>query len=278
MRSRMTLLLGFCISWSCLVTQASGGAWVQEKGAYYFKIATGYMNSTSDIDAKGNQVPKAGMGKLRDLNYSAYMEYGIHERITVVTSAPYKRLIDNRTFASGITKEKRNGFGDLETRLRWLVKDGPLVMSFAVGGKFPLWYTDAQEATRVPLSTKKVDADARLLLGKSLYPFPGYVTGEMGFRMRGGALSNEMFYGLEAGVNADRFLFKGFISGIRTFGTCEPTGEVQLIGDQNVLKLSPGVVFSVTDRVDLSAEIIHVFSGCNTGAGNTFFLGVAFKR
>ena len=51
------------------------------------------------------------------------------------------------------------------------------------------------------------------MLGKYLYPFPGYITGEFGYRHRGGNFSNELFYGLEAGVNVDRFLFKGFASG-----------------------------------------------------------------
>ena len=38
----------------------------------------------------------------------------------------------------------------------------------------------------------------------------------------------------------DRVLIKGFISGIRTFGNCEPGEEVDLIGDQNILKICPG--------------------------------------
>ena len=137
---------------------------------------------------------------------------------------------------------------------------------------------DTDPATRVPLSTRKVDLDARVLLGRSLYPAPAYLSGELGFRTRGGALSNEGFYSFEAGVSAGRFLFKGYVSGIVTTGECVSENEVSLIGDQNLLKVSPGIIYEVTPGVELSFDFFRVMSGCNTGAGNTFFFGVAYKK
>ena len=140
-----------------------------------------------------------------------------------------------------------------------------------------MWYAD-DPLSRVPLSSRKVDADVRLLAGRSLYPFPGYLTGETGFRVRTGGFGNEVIYGLEAGVTLGRFLVKGFVSGIQTLGECAPTGEVGLVGDQSVLKLSPGVIFRVRDWLELSGELIHVAWGCNTTAGNSYLFGVALKR
>ncbi len=254
------------------------GAWTQKEKGYYLKVGTNYLNSTGDIDAGGSRIQKAGMGELRDLNFSTYLEYGIRDRLTLVASTPYKRLSDNRTFANGIAKERRSGFGDVEVRMRWLMVDrGPTVASIAVGGKVPLWYGDDPNS-RVPLSSKKVDVDVRFLMGRSLYPFPGYMTGEAGFRARGGVFSNEVFYTLEGGVTLDRFLFKGFVSGIRTFGPCEVVGEVGLIGDQNVTKLSPGVIYRLHDRAEVSLELIYIASGCNTTAGSTLSFGMAFKK
>ena len=223
------------------------------------------------------------MGELRDLNYSAYLEYGLLDRLTLVSSIPYKQLKDTRTLRdlneviTGTALERRWGFGDMEMRLRWLLANKPVVASIAVGGKIPLWYEEDPN-TRVPLSSKKMDADIRLLLGQSLYPAPIYVTGEVGYRVRGGNISNEWFYALEVGITVDRFLFKGYLSGIRTFGTCNPVGEVELIGDQSVLKLSPGVIYRLTDWMELSVDMIRIAAGCNTSAGNTFLFGIAFKR
>ncbi|MDE2999123.1 MAG: hypothetical protein OXU79_08605 [Gemmatimonadota bacterium] len=258
-------------------SHAFGGAWTQKKGGYYLKLSGGYLNTTQDINAAGDRVRKDGEGELRDINCTGYLEYGIYDDLTLVATAPYKNMKDTRTFQTGTALERRWGFGDVEVRLRRLMWNRDFVASVAAGGKIPTWYED-DESTRVPLSSKKIDGDARLLIGKSLYPLPGYVTGELGYRLRGGTFSNEWFYTLEAGFTYDRILIKGFISGIRTFGDCEPGDEVDLIGDQNILKIAPGVIYKLNSRVELSLDLIHVASGCNTTAGNTFFVGVALKR
>ena len=271
------------MTYSGLTSTAFAGAWTQNKGGYYFKVGASYLNSTIDIDANGKQIQKANMGELRDLNYSTYLEYGLLDRLTLVSSVPYKQLKDTRTWRdlneviTGTTLERRWGFGDMEMRLRWLLVNKPVVASIAVGGKIPLWYEE-DPSTLVPLSSKKVDADVRILLGQSLYPAPIYVTGEAGYRIRGGDFSNEGFYALEVGITVDRFLFKGYLSGIRTFGTCNPVEEVELIGDQSVLKFSPGIIYRLTDWMELSVEMIRIAAGCNTTAGNTFLFGIAFKR
>ena len=275
MRERIiffTAMLPFLIA-----SDASAGAWTQKKGDYYLKLAGGYLNTTQDIDAAGEKVRKDGEGELRDVNCTAYLEYGITDAFTLVATAPYKNMKDTRTFQTGTALERRWGFGDVEVRMRRLLWNRDFVASVAAGGKIPTWFED-DESTRVPLSTKKVDGDVRLLVGKSLYPLPGYFTGEVGYRLRGGTFSNEWFYTLEGGVTYDRVLIKGFISGIRTFGNCEAGDEVGLIGDQNILKISPGIIYRVTPRVEVSMDLIHIASGCNTTAGNTFFVGVALKR
>ena len=280
---RSLFFIAICAAYLGLASAAFAGAWTQKKGGYYFKVGTGYLNSTRDIDANGKQIQKANMGELRDLNYSAYLEYGVLNRLTLVSSVPYKQLRDTRTLrdlnsiVTGTALERRWGFGDMEMRLRWLLANQPVVASLAVGGKIPLWYDDDPN-TRVPLSSKEMDADVRILLGQSLYPAPIYVTGEVGYRIRGGNFSNEGFYALEVGITVDRFLFKGYLSGIRTFGTCNPVGEVELIGDQSVLKLSPGVIYRLTDWMELSVDMIHIAAGCNTAAGNTFLFGISLKR
>lgn len=280
---RSLFFLAICTTYLGLTSAAFAGAWTQNKGGYYFKVGASYLNSTIDIDANGKQIQKANMGELRDLNYSTYLEYGLLDRLTFVSSVPYKQLKDTRTWRdlneviTGTTLERRWGFGDMEMRLRWLLANKPVVASIAVGGKIPLWYEE-DPSTLVPLSSKKVDADIRILLGQSLYPAPVYVTGEAGYRIRGGDFSNEGFYALEVGITVDRFLFKGYLSGIRTFGTCNPVEEVELIGDQSVLKLSPGVIYRLTNWMELSVEMIRIAAGCNTSAGNTFLFGIAFKR
>ena len=89
---RSLFFITICATYLGLASAAFAGAWTQNKGGYYFKVGASYLNSTIDIDANGEQIQKANMGELRDLNYSTYLEYGLLDRLTLVSSIPYKRL------------------------------------------------------------------------------------------------------------------------------------------------------------------------------------------
>ena len=255
---------------------AFAGAWTQPQGGHYAKLAVNYLEARSDLDADGNKLSKPRMGRLRDFSVATYIEYGILRRLTLVASAPYKRLTDERTFATGIGTERDANLGDLELRLRYGWRDAPAVFSLAGGVKLPLTYKVRSESN-VPLGTGEIDADLRLLVGRSLYPVPAYLTGELGYRLRGGAFSAEWFAALEGGVSWRRLLFKGSVSSVRTLGDCGAMGQAGLIGDQNVLKFSPGLIYNLSDRVEIHGDLFHIAGGCNTTTGNTLSLGVAFK-
>ena len=241
---------------------------------------------------------------MSDRGLSAYLEYGLLDRLTLVASLPYKSLSFTNARESEHIRDERisrpghpivaldttivhihpdqsaSGLADLELRLRWRLLLDPAVVSLAAGGKFPLGYdvpTDTPESY-VPLGTGETDGEVRLLVGRSLYPVPGYVTGTLGYRRRGGEYGDELFHGLEAGYSWNRLLVKGVVEGIQTLGDCGATGEMGgLVGDQNNLKLSPGLIWSINDRLEVSADLFHIAAGCNTAAGTTWALGLAFK-
>ena len=273
--------------------QLHAGAWTQPQGGFYSKLAGLSFSSVAYLDLDGERQDRAEdpRGELSDRGYSAYLEYGLLERLTLVASLPYKSLeFRNPTEAryfealdSTIVRQhpdqSASGLADLELRLRWRLLLEPAV-SLAAGGKLPLGYEVPTEIPEsyVPLGTGETDAEVRLLVGTSLYPVPGYVTGTLGYRRRGGEYGDELFHGLEGGYSFDRLLLKGVIEGIQTLGDCGATGEGGgLVGDQNNLKLSPGLIWSLSDRVEISADLFHIVSGCNTAAGTTYALGLAFK-
>ena len=165
MRGKITFLTA--VLTLLIASHAFAGAWTQKKGGYYLKLSGGYLNTTQDINAAGDKVPKDGEGRLRDINFTGYLEYGISDELTLVATGPYKNMKDTRTFQTGTALERRWGFGDVEVRVRRLLWNRDFVASVAAGGKVPTWYED-DESTRVPLSTRKIDGDARLLLG---FPF-----------------------------------------------------------------------------------------------------------
>ncbi len=258
---------------------AFAGAWTQENQGYYFKLSSHFVQAKHDYDEVGNRILKAGSGQLTEFDIRGYLEYGIRNGLTLVVSAPYSRLYDVRTFSNGIARERRSGFGDFEIRLKKrLYKGNRIVISAAGGGKVPLWYQDDPD-TRVPLSSKNSDQDMRLLAGVSLYHYGVYITSELGYRKRGGVFSDELFFSFEAGLTVGRFLVKGYLAGIQSRGVCDVTsGEVNLIGDQDILKLSPGVIYRLKEGIELSLELNHTAAGCNTSAGSQYSVGIAFKR
>ena len=274
--------------------QLHAGAWTQPQGGFYSKLAGLSFSSRAylDLDGERRDRGKDPQEELSDRGYSAYLEYGLLDRLTMVASLPYKSLeFTNPTEAryfealdSTIVRQhpdqSSSGLADLELRLRWRLMADPAVVSLAAGGKIPLGYDVPTEIPEsyVPLGTGETDAEVRLLVGTSLYPVPGYVTATLGYRLRGGDYGNELFHGLEAGYSFDRLLVKGVIEGIQTLGDCGATGATGgLVGDQNNLKFSPGLIWSFNDRVEISADLFHIVSGCNTAAGTTYALGLAFK-
>ncbi len=275
-----------------LPAQLDAGAWTQSPGDLYLKVAGLSFRSQEYLDTEGkrlDRLEKPSMEELSDSNASVYLEYGVRERLTLVASLPYKRLVHKKTevryfesLDTTITRiypdENESGLADLEMRLRWRLLQDPAVVSLTLGGKLPLGY-EMQEDSNVPLGTAEIDGDTRLLIGKSLYPLPGYLTSAIGYRKRGGIFSDELLYSFEAGFTYKNLLVKGVAEGVRTFGDCGATGAMaMLIGDQNSLKLAPGLIWSLSERLELGADLFHIVSGCNTAAGTTWALGLAFKR
>ena len=299
---------------AAIPTQLHAGAWTQASGGVYCKIAGLSFRSQDYLDIAGKQQPrvaKPSMEELSDQSISAYLEYGLLERLTLVATLPYKHLVYEKTevkvFKSDVLDttitrihpdEIRSGLTDLELRLRWRLLRNPAVVSLALGGKFPLGYDIDQDSigsldaggiglgpspvagtdSKVPLGTGERDIDVRLLVGKSLYPFPGYLTSTIGYRKRGGAFSDEFFYGFEAGVTYKRLLVKGVVEGMRTLGDCGAMGRGGLVGDQDILKLSPGLIWSLSKHLEIGVDLFHIAAGCNTAAGTTYAAGLAFKR
>ena len=262
--------------------ESRGGAWTQSERGYYLKLSGLSFTTTDELDANGDSAPRPGDGELTDRGVSAYLEYGLTDRLTLVASLPYKRVEDTRFIGGRLTGvaavERSTGFGDLETRLRWSLRTSPLVLSVAAGGKIPAGY-GVTTATRVPLGTGEVDGDVRLLAGRSFHPLPLYTTGELGWRRRGGRFSDEVLFAAETGYTVGRLLLKANLSGVRTLGDCGDASQGGgLIGDQSLYKLSPGLIYRMGPVMELSAEAISVASGCNAATGTTFVVGVAYKR
>ena len=281
--------------------QAHAGAWVQNKNAYYLKFSSSYFSTTEEFDHLGRrrnilEERTAFHGaSFRDVNLNIYLEYGWTERLTAVASLPFKGLNSERIvlYGGGLLEHKETrrtvGPGDLTLSLRHILRAEPAVFSAQVGIKLPLGYEMEPASGGPSLGTSKVDAEAHLLVGKSLHPLPFYFTAGLGYRRRGGMLNDEVAYTSEVGFTSGPALFKFNIHGIdntseppdiagQTVVTPLPGGGGVLpdlvIGDQNVLKLNPGLVYSLGNGLALQGDVFYVAAGKNSLSGTSYSLSL----
>jgi hypothetical protein len=186
----VVLLSGFATALMSVPVYA--GAWLQKKDEGYLKVSYASFNSSRAFDQNGDTVDlNAGgqsSGKYTDISVNTYLEYGLHDKITVIANVPIKQ--------ASKAEDRTVGLGDLTAGIRTPVFTGPVVMSITGCVKVPL-YGQSQFASP-SLGTAKVDGDFRVLLGRSFWPIPGYGTAEFGYRRRSG-FADQLIYSAEVG-------------------------------------------------------------------------------
>lgn len=292
------VLVGFC-------NQIYAGAWVQRKSGAYFKLSVNYLFATKEFNHLGERLDIFQErvvyrdASFRDLNVTAYLEYGVFERLTVVANLQAKALTSERTEIIGGGAASRrvvvttSGLSDLTLSFRYALWQSSEVVSVQAGIKLPLGYDRAPADDGPPLGTAHVDLEGFLLLGKSFHPVPVYASAGIGYRRRTGALHDQVLYSAEAGVSSGRFLFRVAVDGLQSTVTPPdivgqpvvtplPGGGGALpniiVGDQNILKLSPAISYRLGPGLAVQGEVLHILAGKNTVAGSIFSLGVVLTR
>jgi hypothetical protein len=280
-------------------TSAHGGAWVQKQDSYYFKVAVSYLDTDRELNFNGDEVDILSGDTLsidasyRDLTISTYVEYGITDRITVVGTLPFKVLTSRRTQLSDLAPDIRRdidattgGLGDLGLGLRYPLLSAPFPVSLQGTVKLPLGYDRSPENMGPPLGSGHVDIEGALLAGVSLYPFPAYLTGGAGYRVRGGDLADEMVFNVEGGVTWRRIMAR--LGADATLSTADPPDLGQagdgrasssvVITEQDVVKITPAVAVLLSNEISLVFEAFHIVDGKNTVTGTTWSAGIAFRQ
>lgn len=281
------------VLWLCAADAALGQAWVKDTGGYYFKLSGSYLFATEEYNYRGDKQPifadlsSRGDAWFRDVSFTAYLEYGLTDNVTLVGTVPFKILTTREIEDNGPgiprreVKRTNGGLADLTMSLRYPLLRRPLAASVQGGVKLPLGYEKTPDNLGPPLGTGEIDFEARLFVGLSLWPFPGYFGGGIGYRLRGGPLHDEVPFSIEGGVTLSRFFAKVRVEGLQNTKEPPDLGSVDnnvIVGDQNVLKLMPTVSYRLGERVSLAGEIFHVLAGKNTTAGTTYQLALEFVR
>ncbi|MCB9090301.1 MAG: hypothetical protein H6628_18545 [Calditrichae bacterium] len=269
MGRKFKLLLIFCLSTMIIGTPLYAGAWAQQKGHYYTKLTYIYSDANRIF---GNNSPAL----FEDNALYFYGEYGLTNRATLVLSTPFfKHSVNEANFLRGETSGYFSGDLELQAKYQFLAR--PVVASLLGGAKIPLGY---EIADIPPLGNGETDFDAKLLLGLSLYPVPAYLTGDVGYRFRGGDFVDEIQYNFEAGYTVlNDFLLRFLINGITS--TRSATGESNLFGfplSQEKTRLGGGVILLLSPHIDLDVTYLSTTAGENIPKTTEVFVGIAIKR
>ena len=93
-RALLLDLLSFLVT-AVAPKRASAGAWLQKKDGGYVKLTCASFRTSTVLDHNGDTVGlNAGgisSGDYTDLSFNTYLEYGLHERITLIANVPIKR-------------------------------------------------------------------------------------------------------------------------------------------------------------------------------------------
>lgn len=323
---KKTFLVHLLLALQIAASSGTGlaGAWSQKKGGVYLRVASLYLQTSSEFDYKGRRVENFGYTfekspnsirdpKFRDLSLALYVEYGLSNRLTAIADFSFKSITSQRIELYGPAQDggetffetTTSGFADLRAAARFQFLRNPLVAAIQLGGKFPVGYKkppetgelimfdEGEEQNRAPLGTGRRDFEAQLLLGRSLYPLPIYITGGAGYRHRGGrTFHDELIYQFEIGLTVNQVLFKLFIDGVHNTSRPLPdknaipistplAGGVWVnfnVGDQDFLKISPSIIYPIGAGFDFQAEVIHFLSGKNIIDGDILSIGIIYRR
>lgn len=256
---------------------ARAGAWTQEEGGWFLKL--GYDRWFTDRRFDGNGVrvayrevgPPAFVQQFRAQALRVYGEYGLTEAWTAIVGGGYEWLA-----SEGDGQVDRNsGFSDLWLHLKRRLLLRPVVVSVAAELKLPL---AARGGGAPALGTDHLDYGGRLALGRGFGAL--YAGGEVGYRVRGGALEDQVPFEAEAGWSPRDDL--QLRTGLRGTGTVRlggvPAGPFDpALADSRDVRASVGLVLR-GEPLDVVFDVERALGGRNALAGTRLAFSVWHTR
>ena len=256
---------------------AFSGAWTFDRGKSYHRLELNVFSTGENYGSDGDTAAMADNGNFRDINLKYYLEYGLFDHTTLISSLYYKYL----TKEDDLRKDETWGIGDIELGLKqrlWKGAGGVLSTQGLV--KIPEAYDDDDA---VPLGDGGYDGEIRLLYGQSLWMlFPGYANVEVGYRFREGDAKDQIRYVVELGSDF----------GKKWYGRIKLDGTAGLYDDDDVLddqgnptatsnydlgKLDIAIGFKISDRWGVEAGCTPTLYGENTASGATWSIAVVLQ-
>lgn len=254
---------------------AGAGAWILEPGRARIEVKLLHQDTRERYFLDGERIPYFFEGHNRTSAAFADVVVGLPWRFEAALQGSLYRI----DFDDLADRRRSTGLGDTRLGLRRNLLRGPVVVT--VGGRLKLPTGKFRnDAEIVPVGEGQYDYDVSLELGRSLWPRPGYLTGELGYRFRrenresGIRPGNELFWSLEGGYSPLRRLTVKLLA--RGLHGRESTAFELAIATlkRKAVYLEPGLMLDMGSGRGVSVAVPFTVEGRNWPAGPVFSVGV----
>jgi len=252
------------------------GAWTLGQGKIYDRLAFNYYYAKKEFDNSGDHRDFANNGDFRDFNLNNYLEYGLTDSLTITNSLYYKYIRKD----DDTVKMETYSLGDIDLGVKFKLYEGSLGVAAAqTMVKIPEAY---DKDDPLPMGNGQYDFEARLLYGRSLYPFiPGYCNLEVGYRWRFKDPSDEIRYLAEFGMNLTKDLYGRIkLDGIYSMDNgkhMDTSGNPTTTNNFDIGKLDMVLGYKMSKQWGLELGFTPAIYGQNTAMGATYSIAVAYQ-
>ncbi|MCH9008292.1 transporter [candidate division KSB1 bacterium] len=287
-------IISFSFALLIVSQNAYAGAWILKRGEFWVRSSFHYLNTNERYYSRNTPCPlnenctKAGQrvkfafdgeGRVSALFLKA--RYGLFNSLELTLEVPYFNI--SFTDLADPERDNTTGIGDVRFGARYNILSQPIVTTFKVEAKAPTGFFN-KDTEAVPIGDGQWDLEFEGRFGKSLWPLPGYVNLDLGYRFRfkpdeeTSTLDpgDEFYFNGEAGYSLTRsFLLKMALRGL--FGKkFKQTGVTIEDSEREILVLEPGFYWVVKGPLALESSVQVSMSGKNFFAGQVYSFGVSY--
>jgi hypothetical protein len=265
------------------VTSIAGGGWLQKRQEAYIKMSQYVLRSDKYFNPEGNIIDvNPGIGYFAS---SIYAEYGVNDRITAIVYFPFfaRSILNNQIKQSGefVEGDELNTVGDTDITIKFgIIQDKPIVMAARLTLGLPLGEPVGGRTQSLQTGDGEFNQMLSIDVSKSFYPLPLYASTYVGFNNRTNNFSDEIRWGVEAGLTIKNLTLIARINSVHSLFNGNPEdSQNQGIFSNNMefVSFMPEAIYSIRENFGISAAYGRAFSGRQILANPSYDIGVFAK-
>jgi len=270
-----------------VASSAHAGAWTKPAGGGYAKVGSSTFVSDHGFDERGERVEGDGFLLSAQTLY-AYSELGLSDKLTLVGFVPY--VIATNQHESGVNFHTLStGDAMLGVQMAIFTVEN-VVTSARAEVKIPLYVGGpsirGRQTARVPgyprsagffpaVGDGQVDLTGFVSAGASLPWLNGFVTGDLGYRLRTGVITDAVLGNMTLGFS----VLGGYVLlmvNSQSVLTLPATDEINEVVGKGYWAIGPAIMVRVWDGLSVEVGADLITRGVNAAGGVQLLAGVSY--